>query len=385
VAKAFTILRAIAAAGRDMTATELAHAVGSNVATVHRFLLTLESEGAVSRSQNGRFHLGHALADLGGRVEGDALLIDAVQPRLDALAGEFREAVHCVARSGNQAINAARAIPDRSLVISQPIGEPFPLHCTAAGKIFLASMSPANRRSFLAKLNLQRFTDATIIEPEALERELTQVSRQGYAVDEQEWEEGLVSIAAPLHNAKGAVVAAVALSAPVSRLTEKLRARALEAIRATIGDVERSLFTQSRIFPSRARPRGSFPHLKRVGDFLFVSGTSARRPDDSFEGVTVDRGQISIDIRKQAGFVFEAIRDMLQSVGSGLEDLVDVQAFLLDMADYPAFNQVYAQFFPPDGPTRTTVAVRELPHPHQGLMVRAVAFQPHSHFEVETG
>ena len=76
---------------------------------------------------------------------------------------------------------------------------------------------------------------------------------------------------------------------------------------------------------------------------------------------------------------------MLESVGSGLEDLVDVQAFLLDMADYPAFNDVYAEYFPPDGPTRTTVAVRELPHPHQGLMVRAVAFQPHSHFEVEAG
>jgi 2-aminomuconate deaminase len=159
----------------------------------------------------------------------------------------------------------------------------------------------------------------------------------------------------------------------------------LEAIQATIADVERSLFTQSRIFPSRARPRGSFPHLKRVGDFIFISGTSARRPDDSFEGATEKRGEITIDIRKQASFVFDAIQDMLQSVGSGLDDLVDVQAFLTDMDDYAAFNEIYAQYFRPDGPTRTTVAVRELPHPHQGLMVRAVAFQPHSHFEVDAG
>ena len=381
VGKAFTILRAIASSGREMTATEIAQLVGSNVATVHRFLLTLESEGAVARGRSGRFHLGHALADLGGQVSGDALLIEAIQPRLDALAAEFREAVHCVARSGNQAINAARALPDRSLVISQPIGEPFPLHSTAAGKIFLASMSPAHRRAFLSKLDLPRFTERTINDPDLLEAELAQVSRQGYAIEDEEWEEGLVSIAAPLHNGKGAVVAAVALSAPVSRLGEEARTRVLAAIRAATGDVERSLYTQARTFPSRARPRGSFPHLKRVGDFLFISGTSARRPDDSFEGVVTVHGETRIDIRKQAAFVFDAIGGMLRTVGSDLGDIVDLQAYLTDMADYAAFNEVYARYFAPDGPARTTAAVSALPHPHQALMVRAVAFQPNSHFD----
>lgn len=382
--KAFTILRALAASGRDMTATEVANAVGSNLATVHRFLLTLEGEGVVSRTQAGRFHLGHALAELGGRVEGDALLIDAAQPHLEALAMEFREGVHCVARSGNQAINAAHAQPDRSLVISHAVGEPFPLHCTAAGKVFLASMSSANRRSFLSKLDLTRFTAATITDPAALERELATVARQGYALENEEWEEGLISVAAPLHNAKGAVVAAIALSAPGSRFGDDMRSRAVQAILARVAEVERSLFTESRVFPSRARPRGSFPHLKRVGDFVFVSGTSARLPDDSFEGVTVAAdGSVTIDIRKQTQFVFESLEGMLRSVGYDLTDLVDVQAYLLDMADYGAFNEVYARYFPPDGPTRTTVAVRELPHPHQALMVRAVAFNPRAHFEPE--
>ncbi len=366
-----------------MTAKELALAIGSNVATVHRFLLTLESEGAVSRSQNGRFLLGHALAELGGRVEGDALLIDAVQPRLEALAAEFREAIHCVARSGNQAINAARAIPDRSLVISQPIGEPFPMHCTAAGKIFLASMSASNRRSFLSKLHLQRFTAGTIADPQQLEGELARIGRLGFAIENEEWEEGLGSIAAPLHNAKGKVVAAIAMSAPISRLTNEVRERAINAIRAQISEVERSLFTQSRTFPTRARPRGSYPHLKQVGNFVFISGTSARRADDSFEGVAISDGTVSIDIGKQTSFVFDAIGDMLQNIGCNLSDLVEIQAYLTDMKDYSTFNEVYRQYFSGDGPARTTVGVSELPHPHQGLMVRGVAFQRHLPFDLK--
>ena len=366
-----------------MTAKELALAIGSNVATVHRFLLTLESEGAVSRSQNGRFHLGHALADLGGRVEGDALLVDAVQPGLEALAAEFREAIHCVARSGNQAINAARAIPDRSLVISQPIGEPFPMHCTAAGKIFLASMSPTNRRTFLAKLTLPRFTAATITDPPQLEEELGRIGRLGFAIENEEWEEGLASIAVPVHNAKGKVVAAIAMSAPISRLTDEVRTRAINAIRAQVSEVERSLFTQSHTFPTRARPRGNYPHLKQVGDFVFISGTSARRADDSFEGTTIANGAVSIAIGKQTSFVFDAIADMLQNIGSSLADLVDIQAYLVDMKDYDAFNTVYRQYFPADGPARTTVGVNELPHPHQGLMVRAIALRRRPLFEVE--
>jgi len=70
---------------------------------------------------------------------------------------------------------------------------------------------------------------------------------------------------------------------------------------------------------------------------------------------------------------------MLAGIGATLESLVDVQAYLMDMRDYAAFNDAYAEFFGFSGPTRTTVGVSELPHPHQRLMVRAVAYVPHIH------
>jgi 2-aminomuconate deaminase len=130
----------------------------------------------------------------------------------------------------------------------------------------------------------------------------------------------------------------------------------------------------SKVVEGKARPRGSFPHVKQVGDFIFVSGTSSRRADDSFAGVTVNEaGEASLDIREQTRAVIENIRDILQSVDAGLEDVVEVSTFLVDMDDFDGYNEVYADYFDYDGPTRTTVAVHQLPHPHLLIEIRALA------------
>ena len=121
----------------------------------------------------------------------------------------------------------------------------------------------------------------------------------------------------------------------------------------------------AKVIEGMAKPRGRFPHVRRAGDFVFVSGTSSRRPDDSFEGVEVDSlGTTKLDIRVQTRAVLENIRDILESVGAGLEDVVDVMSFLVSMNDFGGYNEVYAEYFDFDGPTRTTVAVHQLPHPH---------------------
>ena len=126
-----------------------------------------------------------------------------------------------------------------------------------------------------------------------------------------------------------------------------------------------------------ATPRGRFPHLRRAGDFLFVSGTSSRRADNSIAGASVDAmGVTSLDIRAQTRAVIENIRGILQSAGAGLTDLVEVQTFLVSMNDFGGYNEVWAEFFGFDGPTRTTVAVHQLPHPHLLIEIRAVAYKP---------
>ncbi len=133
----------------------------------------------------------------------------------------------------------------------------------------------------------------------------------------------------------------------------------------------------AKVIEGKAKPRGRFPHVRRAGDFVFVSGTSSRRPDDSFEGVEVDAlGTTKLDIRAQTRAVLENIRDILESVGADLEDVVDVTSFLVSMNDFGGYNEVYAEYFDFDGPTRTTVAVHQLPHPHLLIEIKVIAHKP---------
>lgn len=127
----------------------------------------------------------------------------------------------------------------------------------------------------------------------------------------------------------------------------------------------------------KAVPRGAFPHVKVAGGFVFVSGTSSRRPDNTFAGVSVDEfGTTDLDIRVQTRAVIENIGDLLRSVGAELSDLVQVTSYLVNMNDFGGYNEVWAEFFDATGPTRTTVAVHQLPHPHLLIEMQAVALLP---------
>ncbi|WP_106794068.1 RidA family protein [Aquimarina sp. Aq78] len=133
---------------------------------------------------------------------------------------------------------------------------------------------------------------------------------------------------------------------------------------------------KGKLIQGKATPRGKFPHVKRVGDFIFVSGTSSRRPDNSFEGVEVDEfGTTNLNIKAQTKAVLENINDILKEEGANLKDIVDVTSFLVNMNDFGGYNEVYAQYFDYDGPTRTTVAVHQLPHPHLLIEIKVVAYK----------
>lgn len=135
--------------------------------------------------------------------------------------------------------------------------------------------------------------------------------------------------------------------------------------------------TESKVVEGKAAPRGKYPHVKRAGDFLFVSGTSARRGDNSIAGADVDPlGTTRLDIRVQTRAVIENIREILQSAGAQLEDVVEVTTYLVNMNDFGGYNEVYGEFFGYDGPARTTVAVHQLPHPHLLIEITARAYRP---------
>ncbi len=133
----------------------------------------------------------------------------------------------------------------------------------------------------------------------------------------------------------------------------------------------------ANLVSGKAKPLGTFPHVKRAGDFLFVSGTSSRRPDNSIAGAEPDNtGRPQLDIEVQTREVLNNIRDILESVDASLDDVVEVSSFLVNMNDFSAYNRVYSEYFDVEGPARTTVAVHQLPHPHLVIEIKAVAYKP---------
>lgn len=133
----------------------------------------------------------------------------------------------------------------------------------------------------------------------------------------------------------------------------------------------------SKVVEGKAKPRGKFPHYRRAGDFIYVSGTSSRRADNSIAGAEQDTmGTMRLDIKVQTRAVIENIRDILQSAGADLSDCVEVCAYLVNMNDFGGYNEVYGEFFGYEGPARTTVAVHQLPNPLLLIEIKAVAYKP---------
>jgi 2-aminomuconate deaminase len=134
---------------------------------------------------------------------------------------------------------------------------------------------------------------------------------------------------------------------------------------------------ESKVVPGKAQPRGKFPHIKRAGDYLFVSGTSSRRADNTIAGAEADAlGATLLDVRAQTRAVIHNISDILASVGANLSDLVEISSYLVNMNDFAGYNEVYNEYFNENGPARTTVAVHQLPHPHLLIEMKAIAYKP---------
>ncbi|MSO76067.1 MAG: RidA family protein [Alphaproteobacteria bacterium] len=125
-------------------------------------------------------------------------------------------------------------------------------------------------------------------------------------------------------------------------------------------------------------PRANYAHAKRVGDFIFISGVAARQSDNSIAGAEVDAlGTVRLDIGRQTEATIGNLRAALALAGADLSDLCALDCYLVSMNDFGGFNEVYNRIFTgPDTPTRTTVAVHQLPHPHLLVEIKGIAYKP---------
>ena len=213
------ILEVVARSDKPMTPTEINAELGLPKQTVHRLCSTLENEGFITRSTDGKRMIpARRLMDMGvGLVQANRNLIMRHQV-LEQVAGQVHEAVNYVVPQETGMHYLDRVETDWAFRIQLPIGTNVPFHCTASGKAYMASLPPSARQAFVLSLNLKSLTPKTHTNPVALLEELSETRKRGYAVDCEEFMEGMVALAVPITDTLGRYVASLAMHGPSQRL-----------------------------------------------------------------------------------------------------------------------------------------------------------------------
>lgn len=203
-----------------LTATEINAQIDLPKQTVHRLCSTLEAEGFLMRAPDGkRLQPSRRLMEIGTGLLQASRFHTVRHQILERVAASFRETVNYVVPQETGMHYLDRVETDWPFRVQLPIGSNVPFHCTASGKTFIASLAPALRRSFVAGLKMERHTPHTMTDRDTLLAEMTEVARRGYAIDNQEFVEGMIALAVPVTDARGRFVASLAVHGPLQRLS----------------------------------------------------------------------------------------------------------------------------------------------------------------------
>lgn len=243
VRNAARLLCAFSASETQFGVGELARRLGLGKSTVFRLLTTLAQEGLVEKDpRTGKYRLGLKVYELGAIVATHLDLHEAVATELDELRNRTGETVHVAILDGDEVVYVERRESPQTLRLWGRVGHRNRAHRTSTGKVLLAHLPPEELDRVLARRPLDAKTSHTITDPEVLKRELERVRRRGWAQNVNESEMGVASVAAPIRDARGEVVAAISVAGPTLRFTPATMRRivrettaAAEAISARLG------------------------------------------------------------------------------------------------------------------------------------------------------
>jgi IclR family transcriptional regulator, pca regulon regulatory protein len=250
--RGLAVIRAFGADTPSLTLSEVARATGLTRAATRRFLLTLGDLGYV-RSDGRYFELTPRVLELGYAFLSSLSLPEVAEPHLERLVAEVHESSSVSVLDGDDIVYVARVPTARIMRVSINVGTRFPAYATSMGRVLLAGLEPDGLDAFLARAELVRLSARTITAEPKLRAELARVRRQGWAMVDQELEEGLRSVAAPIRDRAGQVVAAVNLSAHASRTTlDAVKRTLLPPLLATAERIEADLRVASASGPRRS-------------------------------------------------------------------------------------------------------------------------------------
>jgi IclR family transcriptional regulator, pca regulon regulatory protein len=249
--RGLAVIRAFGAGTPELTLSDVARVTGLTRAAARRFLLTLVDLGYV-RTDGKYFSLTARVLELGYAFLSSMTLPEVAQPHLERLSAEVRESSSVSQLEGTDIVYVARVAVSRIMTVTINVGTRFPAYATSMGHVLLAGLDSDGLARYLEEANLKRLTSHTVTSPVALRAELLTVRAQGWAMVDQELEEGLRSVAAPIRDRQSTVVAAVNVSTHASRTTpESVREEMVPPLLAAAKRIEADL----AIAPVQA-PRG---------------------------------------------------------------------------------------------------------------------------------
>ena len=241
LARGLNVITVFGPDAREMTLSDVSRATGLTRAAARRFLLTLVDLGYM-RLDGKLFRLAPRVLDLGYAYLSSQSLTGIAEPHLEWLVNETHESSSVCVLDGQDIVYVARVATSRIMTVAISVGTRFPAYATSMGKVLLAGLDEDSLETYLANVELAPLTEHTVKTVEKLRAQVLEVRQQGYALADQELEHGLRSIAAPVRNKQGRVVAAVNVSSHVSRVTkEKARRQFLPPLLKSAEDIETDL------------------------------------------------------------------------------------------------------------------------------------------------
>jgi len=238
VMKAIDILETFLKSDSTLSLTEISKLTGLNAATTYRLVSTLLKRGYLSHNQNkGMYSLGLKVMDYNFAIRRTIKFIDFAYLSLSKLSKEQNESVYLAVIDGDESLVIEEVGIDEELRINSPVGKRLALHCTACGKILLASLSEEERKAYYSRNTLQPFTKNTITDIPQLEKELEIAKMEGVAFDKEEYRMGLWVTAAPIYNGSGSVIAAAGIIVPTSHVDVGSTKKFAMAIKSCAGEI----------------------------------------------------------------------------------------------------------------------------------------------------
>lgn len=236
------ILKSVAEAAAPVTAAELGEALDLPKPTIHRLLQTLEEDGWVMRDLAGRgFVAGHLMRRMAANTFSGPGLRRERMAILQRLAEAVGETCNISMPDGDAMVYVDRVETHWPLRIRMPIGSRVPLHCTAAGKSHLATLSTTQFNRLLRRLPLQAVTPHSITTPDALSDEIARTRARGHSEDDQEMVEGMVALAVPITDNLDRVFGTLSFHAPLQRMTLAEAREHLPLLKQTAAELSATL------------------------------------------------------------------------------------------------------------------------------------------------